>query len=55
MASVTLREVPEELHVEIKRLQLDYKLKGIKRSIQEVYIEVLEKGMHSIKKENSTK
>lgn len=55
MTSISLRKIPDELHREIKRLQLDYEDKEIKKSLEEIYIELIQKGLDELKKENPTK
>jgi hypothetical protein len=55
MASISLRKIPDDLHREIKRLQLDYEDRDIKKSLEEIYIELIQTGLDKIKKENPTK
>jgi uncharacterized protein (UPF0297 family) len=55
MTAITLRKLPDELHREIKRLQLDLEDHGIKKSLEEIYIDLIEKGLNKIKQETPTK
>jgi len=55
MTAITLKKLPDELHREIKRLQLDLEDKDIKKSLEEIYIELIEKGLQQVKKETPTK
>jgi hypothetical protein len=55
MTAITLRQIPEELHREIKRLQLDLEEKGEKKSLEEIYMYLIELGMDAVKKQNPTK
>jgi hypothetical protein len=54
MTAITLRQIPEELHREIKRLQLDLEEKGEKKSLEEIYMYLIELGLVIIKKQNPT-
>jgi uncharacterized protein (UPF0297 family) len=49
MTAITLKKLPDELHRDIKRLQLDLEEKNIKKSLEEIYIELIEKGLNAIK------
>ena len=51
MTAITLKKLPDELHRKIKRLQLDYEDQGIKKSLEEIYIELIHKGLDTTKKE----
>ncbi len=55
MTSIALRKIPEDLHREIKRLQLDLEDVGDKKSLEEIYIELIQKGLDQVKKETPTK
>ncbi len=55
MTAITLKKLPDELHREIKRLQLDLEDQDIKKSLEEIYIELIEKGLKQVKKETPTK
>lgn len=55
MASISLKKIPDDLHREIKRLQLDYEEENIKKSLEEIYIELIQKGLDQVKKEAPTK
>jgi hypothetical protein len=55
MAAITLKKLPDDLHREIKRLQLDLEDQNIKKSLEEIYIELIEKGLDQLKKETPTK
>jgi hypothetical protein len=54
MSSISLKKVPDELHREIKRLQLDMEEKGTRKSLEDLYIELIQKGLEALKKENPT-
>lgn len=41
MAVITLRNVPDETHRKIKRIQLDYEDQGIKKTLEEIYLELI--------------
>lgn len=51
MTAITLKKLPDELHRKIKRLQLDYEDQGIKKSLEEIYIELIQKGLDTTEKE----
>ena len=55
MAAITLKKLPDDLHREIKRLQLDMEDNDVKKSLEEIYIELIQKGLDQFKKENPTK
>jgi hypothetical protein len=55
MATILLKKLDEDLHRDIKRLQLDYEEHGEKKSLEEIYIELIKKGLDFIKKQNPTK
>jgi uncharacterized protein (UPF0297 family) len=55
MASINLKKLPDELHREIKRLQLDMEEQDIKKSLEDIYIELIQKGLNQVKKETPTK
>lgn len=55
MTAITLKKLPDELHREIKRLQLDYEDRGIKKSLEEIYIDLITKGLEIAKKQTPTK
>jgi hypothetical protein len=55
MTSISLRKIPDDLHWEIKLLQRDLEKKGIKNTLEEIYIDLIEKGLNKIKQETPTK
>lgn len=46
MTAITLKNIPDELHRQIKRIQLDYEDQGVKKTIQEIYLELLQKALN---------
>ena len=52
MTAITLKRLPDDLHRRIKRLQLDYEDKGIKKSLEEIYIDLIQKGLKIEQKES---
>ena len=55
MTAITLKKLPDDLHREIKRVQLDMEEEGIKKSLEEIYIDFIKKGLEEMKKENPSK
>jgi hypothetical protein len=55
MTAITLKKLPDDLHREIKRLQLDMEDNGIRKSLEDIYIEMIQKGFEQTKKENPAK
>lgn len=56
MSAITLKTVPNDLHRKIKIMQMDYEDEGVKKTLEEIYIELLEKGIKSLgKKEKAAK
>lgn len=54
MAKIQL-DVPNELHIEVKQIQLQKESAGNKETLKDVYYEVIRKGIECLKKENLTK
>jgi hypothetical protein len=55
MTSISLRKIPDDLHWEIKLLQRDLEKKGIKNTLEEIYIDLIEKGLNKIKQQTPNK
>ena len=55
MTAITLKKLPDEIHRSIKRIQLDLEDEGIKKTLEEIYIELLQDGLKNYKKENPDK
>ena len=49
MAILTLKKLPDDIHRDVRRLQLDYDEKGIKKTLEELYIELIKKGLEGHK------
>lgn len=47
--AVTLKKVPEKLHRDIKRLQLDYEDNKINMTIEEIYLDLINRGLKEVK------
>jgi hypothetical protein len=45
MAMIQLKKVPDDIHRQIKRMQLDREDKGEKISLEELYIELIRKAL----------
>jgi hypothetical protein len=54
MSLITL-DVPNELHLKVKQIQLEKEIRGEKINLKEIYYQVIEKGLESIMKQNPTK
>ena len=52
MAAITLRNIPDELHRKVKRIQLDYEDNGIRKTLEEIYLELIKEAIHQ--KETAT-
>jgi hypothetical protein len=50
MASITLKKLPDTLHRDVKRYQLSLEEKGVKKSLEDIYLEFIDRGLQSIKK-----
>jgi len=48
-------DVPEKLHLRMKKLQLEMEIEGEKVSLKELYNQVLEKGLTLIESEKTSK
>lgn len=45
MAAITLRNIPDELHRKVKRIQLDLEDQGIRKTLEEIYLELIKSGL----------
>lgn len=55
MIAITLKSVPKALHRSIKIMQMDYEDEGIKKTLEQLYIEVIERGVAELQKEKPAK
>ncbi|MGY4385627.1 hypothetical protein ACVWYN_002673 [Pedobacter sp. UYP24] len=55
MAEITLKQVPDEIYRAIKRLQLDLEDENIKISLEDIYSDLLERGLEHYEKEKAAK
>lgn len=53
ITTVTLKQLPEELHRTVKRIQLDMEEEGEWKTLEEIYIELLNKGLNSYREEKA--
>ncbi|WP_157830407.1 hypothetical protein [Siphonobacter sp. SORGH_AS_0500] len=49
MAKITL-DVPDELHLKMKRKQLELEENGVKSNLKDLYYEVIKKGLEAEEK-----
>lgn len=54
MAAITLRNIPDEIHRKIKRIQLDLEDRGIKKNLDDIYLELIQIGLETKKTKNWT-
>jgi hypothetical protein len=54
MAHISLKKVPDDIHRDIKRLQLHLEEIGQKKSLEDIYIDLIIKGLEQTK-QNPTK
>lgn len=45
MTVLTLKQLPDDIHRTVKRVQLDLEDEGVKKNLEEIYIEVLRLGL----------
>lgn len=45
MSAITLKSIPDEMHRKIKRMQLDLQDEGLNKSLEEIYIDLIRKGI----------
>lgn len=45
MAAITLRNIPDELHRKVKRIQLDLEDQGIRKTLEEIYLDLIKSGL----------
>jgi|GEM_PF-1107093 len=55
MTAITLKQLPDEIHRRIKRIQLDWEDEGVKKTLEEIYIELLQIGLKDYKIEKPAK
>ena len=55
MASISLKNVPQELHRAIKILQMDYEDAGEKKTLEDIYIELIQRGLKDLEKAKAEK
>lgn len=55
MTAITLKQIPDETHRTIKRIQLDLEDEGVKKTLEELYIEMLTTGLKDYQKKKPTK
>ncbi len=47
MAAITLRNIPDHIHRKIKRIQLDLEDEGIRKTLEEIYLELIEESLNN--------
>jgi hypothetical protein len=52
MATIMLKKLPDDLHRKVKMIQLELDEKGIKMSLEDIYIDLIKKGLDQ---KNTTK
>ncbi len=55
MTAITLKQIPDETHRAIKRVQLDFEDQGIKKTLEEIYIDLLTSGLKEHQAKENTK
>ena len=55
MAAVTLRKLPDDLHIKVRRIQLEMEEKGKKINLEELYISFIKEGLKKFETENPGK
>lgn len=55
MTAITLKQVSDDTYRTIKRIQLDLEDEGIKKTLEEIYIEILTTGLKEYQKKKATK
>lgn len=53
--AITLKKLPDEIHRSIKRIQLDLEDEGIKKTLEEIYIDLIQIGLKHFKTKNPDK
>jgi len=55
MTAITLKKVPEEIHLKVKMIQLKMEIEGTKKNLEEVYLELLSEALENREKQTPTK
>lgn len=49
MAIIQLKKIPREVHLEVKRIQFQYELGGLRISLEDIYINLIEEALEKRK------
>ena len=55
MTAITLKQLPDDIHRTIKRIQLDLEDEGIRKTLEDIYIELLQIGLKEYKTKKPAK
>ncbi|MDF2433005.1 MAG: hypothetical protein JWP44_2636 [Mucilaginibacter sp.] len=55
MAAITLKNVPQELHRTLKILKMDLEDQGVKKTLEEVYLEMVTLGLKQYQTKKAAK
>lgn len=55
MTAITLKQLPDEIHRTIKRMQLDFEDEGERKTLEEIYIMLLQIGIKEFKIKKAAK
>ncbi len=55
MTSISLRQIPDEIHLKVKMIQLQLEMRGEKKRLENIYIELISEAVKNREKETPTK
>jgi hypothetical protein len=55
MAAITLKNIPDPIHLKVKMIQLQLEIKGEKKRLEDIYLELISEAISGREKENPTK
>ncbi len=55
MTAITLKHLPDEIHLKVKMIQLKLEMSGDKKRLEEIYVKLIHEALENREKENPTK
>lgn len=55
MTAITLKNLPDEIHLKVKMIQLQLEMKGQKKRLEDIYLELINEAVKNREKETPTK
>lgn len=55
MTAITLKNLPDEIHLKVKMIQLQLEMKGQKKRLEDIYLELINEAVQNREKKTPTK